>query len=286
MNCPTRPLLRWHGGKWRLAPWIIGHFPPHRVYVEPYGGAGSVLLRKPRAYGEVWNDLDGNVVNLFRVLRDPAQSRELLRRVELTPFAREEFDLSSTGGGMPMHDPVEWARLLCLRAAMGFGSDGATKPTVRTGFRSTCNRSGTTPAHDWRNYPAHLPAIIERLRGVVIENRPALDVMARHDGLDTLHYLDPPYLPELRQTKKGYHGYSHEMSVDDHRALLDAARDLRGMVVLSGYASPLYDKGLTGWRRVERPSHADGARPRMEVLWINPAAAWTMDQAGSVAHDR
>ena len=87
---PTRPVLRWHGGKWLLAPWIIGHFSEHRVYVEPFGGAGSVLMRKPRCYAEVWNDLDGEVVNLFRVLRS-ARAQELVDVIRLTPFARDEF---------------------------------------------------------------------------------------------------------------------------------------------------------------------------------------------------
>jgi site-specific DNA-adenine methylase len=86
----TRPVLRWHGGKWRLAPWIISHFPMHRCYVEPYGGAGSVLIRKPRAYAEVYNDLDGAVVGLFRVLQEPTSAARLLDLLRLTPFARAE----------------------------------------------------------------------------------------------------------------------------------------------------------------------------------------------------
>lgn len=100
----TRPVLRYHGGKWRLAPWIIQHFPPHRTYVEPYGGAASVLMRKPRSYAEVYNDLDGEVCSLFRVLREPASAVELRRLVALTPFARDEFALSY----VPSPDPIEY----------------------------------------------------------------------------------------------------------------------------------------------------------------------------------
>lgn len=272
---PTRPLLRWHGGKWRLAPWIISHFPDHRTYVEPFGGAGSVLLRKPRSYAEVYNDLDGDVVNLFRVLRGP-RGAELREALDLTPFAREEFTLANE----PTEDPVERARRLCVRSYMGFGSDGhnsGLRSGFRTGFRSNSNRSHTTPAHDWANYPVALDAIVERLRGVVVENRHAIDVMRQHDTHDTLHYLDPPYLPETRSTKsrKGgqqFHAYAHEMSVADHIGLLEVACALKGMVVISGYHSDLYDDALAGWCRTERAALADGARPRTEVLWFNATA--------------
>ena len=102
----TRPLVRYHGGKWMLAPWIIAHFPPHRTYVEPFGGGGSVLLRKTRSYAEVYNDLGGEIVNLFRVAR--ARGEELARLVELTPFARAEFAESYE----PAEDELEEARRL------------------------------------------------------------------------------------------------------------------------------------------------------------------------------
>lgn len=279
---PSRPVLRWHGGKWLLAPWIIGHFPRHRVYVEPFGGAASVLLRKPRAYAEVYNDLDDLVVNLFRVLRDP-ESAELLRaRLALTPFARTEFEAAWDDSG----DDVERARRLIARSFMGFGSNAHSdlgKGAKTTGFRANSNRSGTTPAHDWANFPDVLPAVVERLRGVTIERRPAIQVMATHDGPDTLHYVDPPYLPETRNRKNRFdpkHQYRHELTIDDHVQLLEALRGLAGMVVLSGYPASLYDENLPGWERVERSALADGARERTEVLWINPAAQKAMAGRG------
>lgn len=269
MSALTRPVLRWHGGKWMLAPWIIEHFPPHRIYVEPFGGAASVLLRKARSYAEVYNDLDGEVVNLFRVLRGP-EAFELVRQIRLTPFARDEFNAAYDEAV----EPLEMARRLIIRSFMGFGSDGATVP-YRTGFRANSRRSGTTPAHDWANYPDALLAVIDRLSGVVIERRDALAVMSAHDGPETLHYVDPPYLPETRTSgARGPSGgvYRHELDPDDHSALLEGLKRLSGMVVLSGYPSALYDDALTGWRRIERKALADGARERTEVLWINPAA--------------
>lgn len=280
---PTRPALRWHGGKWLLAPWIIENLPEHRVYVEPFGGAASVLIRKPRSYAEIYNDLDGEVVTLFRVLRDPEQSASLIDALRLTPFAREEFQAAYA----PNTDPVDIARALTVRSFMGFGSDGHNA-AQRTGFRAASNRSGTTPAHDWTNYPDALRAVVERFAGVVIESRPAMDVCRQHDGPETLHYLDPPYMPETRSTKsrrggQRYHAYKHEMTTEQHASLLSDIRELRGMVVLSGYPSKLYDDALAGWRRIERASLADGARARTEVLWLNAAATAASSQSSMFA---
>lgn len=266
MSDVTRPVLRWHGGKWKLAPWIIAHFPPHRVYVEPYGGAASVLMRKSRAYGEVYNDLDKDVVNLFRVLRDESAAVELTRQLQLTPFAKDEFELSY----QETADPLEMARRMVIRSFMGFGSNGHNRST-KTGFRANSNRSGTTPAHDWTNYPDRLPALVERLKGVVIENRPAVEVMAAHDSAATLHYVDPPYLFETRSEKMRRNGcYAHEMTAAQHTELLAFLRSLAGMVVLSGYPHQSYDDALPGWRRIDVEAHADGALDRVECLWINP----------------
>ena len=260
MTTVTRPVLRYHGGKWKLAPWIISHFPDHRVYVEPFGGAASVLLRKPRSYAEVYNDLDGEIVNLFRVLRNPDQARELRRQIELTPFAREEFELSYLTDG----DPIEQARRTVVRAYMGFGSNAHNRAT---GFRSNSNRSGTTPAHDWQHYPALVPDFIDRLRGVVIENRDASEVMLQHDNNEALHYVDPPYVSSTRD--KGT-DYSFEMTDEQHRELSQVLHSLKGSVIISGYACPLYDEMYPDWKRVERAAHADGARARIEVLWLSP----------------
>lgn len=272
---PSRPALRYHGGKWRLAPFILDYFPPHRVYVEPFCGAASILLRKAPAYAEIINDLDGGVVNLFRVCRDPEMSARLVREIELTPFAREEFELSY----QETDDPVERARRLIALAFMGFGSNAHCKRT--TGFRANSNRSVTTPAHDWRAWPKALVEIIERLRGVVVENRDAREVMMQHDSPQTLHYVDPPYVWDTRSQRSPsdakYRRYNYELDDAGHLDLLRVLKGLRGYVVLSGYPSPLYDDNLKGWLRVTTKAHADGAADRVEVLWINPEAAAKLD---------
>lgn len=259
---PTRPICRYHGGKWKLAPWILSRLPAHKVYVEPFGGAASVLLQKERAYAEIYNDLAGEIVNLFAVARDRGQ--ELVRLLELTPFAREEFVLSYE----PSTDPLEQARRTLVRSFMGFGSAAATRKA--TGFRANSNRSGTTPAHDWANYPAALRLTVERLQGVTIENKDAQSVMAQHDSAETLFYVDPPY---VAATRDGGGDYLHEMTDADHADLAAFLQSLRGMVVVSGYHSDLYDRLFAGWHREERLAFADGALPRTEVLWFNESAA-------------
>lgn len=269
MNAPTRPILRWHGGKWRLAPWIISHFPPHRIYVEPFGGAGSVLLRKPRVLGEVYNDLDGEIVNIFRVLRDRAAAEVLIRALALTPFAREEFYLSYE----PAPDPVERARRCIVRCSMGFGSSSRRKN--RTGFRARAYRKNVTGPMDFANLPPALLAIIDRLRGVCIENRLGTEVIAQQDDTDTLFYVDPPYVvatrSSIRWPSDHDRAYAHDMTDDDHRALAAQLRTVKGMVVLSGYACPLYGELYGDWAQASTDALADGAIPRREMLWLNPA---------------
>lgn len=273
-----RPVVRYHGGKWNLAPWIISHFPEHRIYVEPFCGGASVLLRKSRCYSECINDLNGEMVNLFRVLRDANKAERLRREMYLTPFSHDEFREAY----QPTEDDVERARRTVIKGFMGFGSAAITAGSARsagfrpgsnhyitpnTGFRANSNRSGTVPAHDWANYPDCIPAMVERLRGVVIENKDALRVMVQHDTENTLHYVDPPYPQSTRDRGSDY---SHEMTDADHVALAQMLRSLKGKVVLSGYPCELYDKGLyADWQRVERPHLADGARKRIEVLWMN-----------------
>lgn len=259
---PSRPMLRYHGGKWKLAPWIIAQFPDHRIYVEPYGGAASVLMRKPRCYAEAYNDLSDEVVNLFRVVRD--RGAELRQALEMTPFARTEyldsFEVSS--------DPMESARRLVVRSFQGFGSNSIRRE-VGSGFRNNANRSGTTPAHDWANFPACMDAMIARLQGVVIEHKDACELMEQLDTPKTLHYCDPPYPHSTRMASSAFKGYAHEMSDDHHREMAKVLHGLKGMVVVSGYACPLYDEELfPTWPRLERSALADGARERTEVLWM------------------
>ena len=262
MKYPSRPILRYHGGKFRLASWLLSFFPEHRIYVEPFGGAGSVLLQKQRSYMDIYNDLDGEIVNLFMVTRDLGE--KLVSAIELTPFSRDEFIDSY----LPTDDPIERARRLVVRSFMGHGSNSHNRPT---GFRRHSRNSGTSPCHDWRNYPRALLEIIERLQGVVIENRDASALMAEQDCPESLFYLDPPYVFSTRD--KGT-DYKFEMEDEQHRAFADQLHGMKGMIILSGYPCDLYDKELfADWKRFERKAMADGALERTEVVWLNPACA-------------
>ena len=254
-----RPALRYHGGKWKLAPWVIEHFPEHRIYVEPYGGAASVLLRKSRAYAEVYNDLDGEIVNFFRVVRD--RGPELAHYLKLTAFARQEF----LNAYQTSDDPLVRAARTVMKSFMGWGSDSIRR---KSGFRADSQRSGTTPAHDWVSYAEKLPVLTERFSGVVIEQRPALDVIRNNDTPNTLFYVDPPY---VHSTRSGISNkaYRYEMSDKEHEDLSSLLKSVRGKVVLSAYPSDLYHALYGDWYHTERASLADGARKRTEVLWMN-----------------
>lgn len=274
------PALRYHGGKFRLASWIMQFFPPHVTYVEPFGGAAGVLLRKQRSYAEIYNDLDGEIVNFFRVLQDPDTRHQLLELVSLTPYARDEFNQAWEES----NDRVERARRTAIRAQMGFGSAGATKGA--TGFRIDTRRAYGTAQHLWAEYPKAISDVGKRFQGVLIENRAAIEVMQQHDRNDTLHFVDPPYLLSTRVLQANGQGYyRHEMTDADHQELLQVLLELEGMVVVSGYASDLYNDMLSGWETFQTKSRISAGRGtalRTEVVWINPACSDAQNRRGGL----
>lgn len=272
MNCPTRPVLRYFGGKWRIAPWIIRYLPPHDVYVEPFCGAASVFFRKPRArFGSVLNDTNGEIVDLFRVLRDPALAEKLIELLKLTPFAREELlDARTSDDGL---DIVERARRLVVRAQFGRGS---CLLRHNTGFRGR-RAHNPYPARDWEGYPDTLRNVVERLRGETIENLPAHSVIERYDGRNVLFYVDPPYPRGERNRKNEY--ADGEMSDDEHRLLARTLRAVSGMVVLSSYRCALMDELYPNWERKEYATRDDGGRERTECLWLSPHATQRLECA-------
>ena len=264
-----RPALRWHGGKWRLAPWIIRHLPAHDAYLEPYGGAASVLLRKPPAPLETINDLHGRLVNFFTILR--SRPDELVCAVELTPYARAEFQRAH----QQADDPLEDARRLFVLANQGRG--GAASGRTRAGWRAEHNPTHRlVPPRDFT--AAHLRAIAARLKHVQIEHADALAVIAHYDAAGTLHYVDPPYVRAARNPRSQSR-YAHDLSDADHRALAELLHQVQGMVVLSGYPTELYAELYGDWQRLDRHARADAGTTRIESLWRNPAAAHASKEA-------
>ena len=270
----THPLLRYHGAKFRLAPWIISHFPKHRIYVEPFGGSGSVLLRKNRSEVEVYNDLDGEIVNLFRVIRD--HGKELSRLVFLTPYSRDEFKKSFE----PSDDLLEQARRTIIRSFQGFGSgyvtarEGSKCARPEYGFRIGWRCRGNNPHTNWCHVSDTVMEVLERLRGVVIENTDYQTIIKKNDTEDTLIYADPPYLSSVRD-----HGndYRHEFTETDHVELARVLHEAAGPVIVSGYRSELYDDLYHDWKTDECVSQTVGNTKRTEVIWIKGVESGLLD---------
>ena len=250
-------LLNYPGAKWGMAAEIVALMPPHRSYLEPFFGSGAVLFNKSPSAIETVNDIDGDIVNFFTVLRE--QPEKLARLIELTPYARDVFDDAHHNRGT---DPLDRAYRFAIRSKMGQGF----KVNTNTGFK--INVTGSEAAHlarYWRNMPASVMQAAERLKKVQIENRPALDIIRRFNFDNVLIYADPPYLLDTRGCKQ----YKHEMSEQDHIDLLAALLQHKGPVILSGYPSELYERELKGWSRITRKAYNQNADQRTEVLWCN-----------------
>ena len=274
----VKPLMRYHGAKWRLAPWIISHFPAHHCYVEPFGGSAAVLISKEPSVREVYNDKNDEMVNLFNVIRCDQMRTELLRLLVMTPYSRTEFEFAKEvsnanrdgRGQIEMGYPaVIEAHKLLVRAQMGFGSAGATRGN--TGFRLDTARGGTSLQSLWSDLPAVILDVTDRLRNIIIENSDAYNIIKQHDRSDTLFYLDPPYTLDTRTNKDSYGKF--EMREFEHKRLLELTVKSKGMFVISGYDNELYNDTLAGWTKSSRQtaiSSQNGSGKRTEVLWISP----------------
>ncbi len=264
------PVLKYPGSKWRIADWILAHMPAHDTYLEPFFGSGAVFFRKEPSRLETINDLSGDVVNLFRVIRE--RGEELAAAVEMTPWAREEYEASYVRD-LDELDAVEAARRFLVRTWQGHGSCSSRH---KNGWRMVLQaRKGprTVPYRQWRNVPGRVLSSVDRLLEAQIESRPALDVLAAYASPEVLVYADPPYPFSTRTLRKGRDQYDHEMQDADHEALLAALRLHPGPVLVSSYPNALYEEALADWARLSRRALAEKARIRDEVLWINPVAA-------------
>ena len=256
----------WYGGKFSHLDWLLPLLPETHHYCEPFAGSGAVLINRLPSPVETYNDIDGEVVNFFRVLRTSREA--LVEAIGLTPFSREEFYLSLHTNGTKLSD-IERARRFFVRARQArtglaqtasLGRWANCKQTSRAGMSGVVSR--------WLGSVEALPEIAERLLRVQIENRPAADVIKLYDDRRTLFYCDPPYLHSTRGDSKAY-GY--ELAEDEHHALGELLRSIKGKVALSGYRNKLMDKLYKGWRRFDAPEkHCHSIKQvRQESLWMN-----------------
>lgn len=258
----NHPILKYYGSKFRLAEWIIKHFPEHKHYVEPFGGAGNVLLVKEPSLLETYNDLNDSIVDFFRMLR--CRPDELIEQINLTPWSRKEYE--SCLGKIDDESSIERARRVFWRLWMSY-----------SGQYNTCKGSWRRQNKGKRRLRLdirreNLIAASERLLPVQIENRDAFRLIRELDAPETLFYLDPPYVFSTRTTSKAY---SHELTDEKHREFADLLDGLKGFVVLSGYPSTIYEHLFEwkGWRRVDRQARVLGGGVKTECLWLSPRTA-------------
>ena len=250
-----KAVLKYPGSKWRISEWIISHFPDHKVYCEPFFGSGAVFFNKRPSYIETVNDIDGDIVNLFEVCRDHFE--ELARLVELTPFAREEF----VNCYERSDDPIEQARRTLVRYHQSFGTSNSSKKS----WRNVQTYGGPRTATMWNCLPGRIAEVCERLKEAQIENIDAIELIRRYNDENALIYCDPPYLQSLRKKNM----YAHETSDEYHVKLLEALKESKSKIVLSGYDNPLYNEALDGWSTDEKQTTAQMGKHRVEKLWFN-----------------
>ncbi len=249
-------ILKYPGGKWRIADWIISFFPEHKVYLEPFFGSGAVFFKKAPSYIETINDLNGDIVNLFRVCREHPE--EFAKAINLTPFSREEFNDCYE---INVDDPIEKARRTLVRYHQSFGTCNSSKNS----WRNVQTYGGPRCATMWNNLPETIISCCERLKNAQIENTDALTLIQRYNNADTLIYCDPPYLKGLRKKNM----YAYEMSDGEHIELLRVLKNSKSKVILSGYDNELYNSELSDWTTAEKKTTAQMGLHRTEKIWMN-----------------
>ena len=225
--------------------------------MEPYAGSLAVFFSKTPARIETLNDLDGNVVNYFRVIRD--KHEELEKALKQTPYARDEY--YSAFEQSEIITDVERARRFAVRCWQGFGCSNL----YRNGFRSSQQANSPHTTKEWREIPERIKWASDRLLNAQIENLPAVELLKRYNTPDVFVYADPPYLHGTRKD----HLYKHEMEDGEHCELLELLKYHPGKVMISGYDNDLYNNMLTGWRKESIAAQAERGLKRTETIWMN-----------------
>jgi DNA adenine methylase len=256
----------WYGGKYSHLDWLLPLLPKAQHYCEPFGGSAAVLLNREPSPVETYNDVDSEVVNFFKVLRD--QKQALIESIGLTPFAREEFERAISEPTEYLSD-LERARRFFIRARQVRTGLAQKASTGRWAHCLLTSRAGMAGAVSrWLGSVEGLSEIVQRLLRVQIENAPAIEVIKRFDSPETLFYCDPPY-PHGSRTDSN--AYAYEMTDEQHRALAETLRNVKGKVALSSYHCKLMDELYGDWKILEAPSKMCHSvkKERKEVLWIN-----------------
>ena len=255
-----RAVIKYPGAKWRIAEWIISHFPEHHSYLEPFFGSGAVLFNKRRSPIETVNDLDGDVVNLFLQIRE--NTEQLAEAIYWTPYARAEYE-RAWAAQRTEADPFRRAVDFYIRMMMGHGFRTTGE---KVGWKNDVQgREAAYAAGYWCKTPDAIRQAAERLRKVQIECRPAVELIRRFNFPNVLIYADPPYMMETRHGAQ----YRNEMTDCQHEELLKVLKDHRGPVVLSGYDNNLYRRMLSGWHRESIQERAQTGGRRVEYIWMN-----------------
>lgn len=250
-------VLKYPGAKNRIADWICQYIPPHEVYLEPYFGSGAVFFAKQPSRIETINDIDKEVINYFRVIRE--QPEKLVEMLKMTPYSRDEY--YNAYERIETDTSIERARKFAVRCWQGFGSSNR----YRNGFRSSQRKTGPHTTKGWRNVPDRILMATERLKNAQIENLPAVELIKRYNTEDVFIYADPPYLHGIRKN----YLYNYEMEDCEHEELLEILAKHPGKVLLSGYDNDLYNHALKGWRKIQKRTQAESGIPRTETLWMN-----------------
>ena len=257
-----RQVLKYPGSKWNIAGKLAKLIPQHHSYVETYFGSGALLFNKAPSNIETVNDLDSEVVNLFRCIQK--DSERLARLVMTTPFSREEYDKQFEGIDQTVYmSSFQRAAGFLIKCWQGHGfrTNG-----YKVGWKNDVQgRESMYALWNWYRLPEWIIEIAERLRKVQIENRPALEVIKRFNYENVFMYIDPPYLWGTRTGKQ----YMYEMTDADHDELLKTLLQSKAKVMISGYESDMYNSYLENWNKISFNSCAEHGKPRTEVVWMN-----------------
>lgn len=254
-------LMKYHGAKWRLSPWIVSLMPEHKCYVEPFGGSAAVLMHKNPVLTEVYNDLNSSIVNVFKQVRE--NTEELANLLAMTTYSRDELEIAYE----ETTSKLEMARRFIVRSQLAIST---TSLNSKTGFRGHINsKDYASQPSTWSKIPETVYRVRKRLDKVIIENTDAFKLFPRYDMEQTLWFLDPPYPRNTRTQSSNQRGYTEDFTDTEHEKLLDAALKLKGKVMICTYRNELYDTMLSGWHKESKKGFSDGKKDRVETIYMN-----------------